>query len=78
MMAARKCREIVHPPSRRGIDPCEYVLIDALWASGCGKPRGGESADYQAGFALLFGCVALAIVASTFFHETCRNIAIED
>ncbi len=37
-----------------------------------------SSADYQAGFALLFGCVALAIVASTFFHETCRNIAIGD
>jgi MFS family permease len=35
------------------------------------------SADYQAGFFLMLGCVALAIVASTFFHETrCHNITL--
>lgn len=34
-------------------------------------------ADYQAGFFLMLGCVVVAIVASTFFHETrCRNIAL--
>lgn len=38
-----------------------------------------SAADYQTGFFLMLGCVALAIVASTFFHETrCRNIALGD
>ncbi len=37
------------------------------------------SADYHTGFFLMLGCVVLAIVASTFFHETrCRNIALGD
>jgi len=36
-------------------------------------------ADYRAGFFLTLGGVALAIVASTFLHETrCRNITLGD
>ncbi|HAS52430.1 MAG TPA: MFS transporter [Gammaproteobacteria bacterium] len=36
-----------------------------------------SAADYQAGFLLMLGCVALAIFASTFLHETrCRNITL--
>jgi len=38
-----------------------------------------SAADYHTGFFLMLGCVVLAIVASTFFHETrCRNIALGD
>jgi sugar phosphate permease len=38
-----------------------------------------SAANYQIGFFLMLGCVALAIAASTFFHETrCRNIALGD
>ena len=36
-----------------------------------------SAADYQSGFFLMLGCVALAIIASAFLHETrCRNITL--
>ena len=36
-------------------------------------------ADYQTGFQLMLGCVALAIATALFFHETrCRNITLTD
>jgi hypothetical protein len=53
-------------------------IMDLTWKGTLANGvRVYDSADYQTGFFLMLGCVALAIAASTFFHETrCHNITL--
>lgn len=60
------------------LQPLFGWIMDLTWdGSMANGVRLYGSADYQAGFFLMLGCVALSIVTSTFFHETrCRNITV--
>ncbi|MCB1920321.1 MAG: MFS transporter [Candidatus Competibacteraceae bacterium] len=62
------------------LQPLFGGVMDWRWAGALVHGvRVYSAADYHAGFFLMLGSVALAIVASTFFHETrCRNIAQGD
>jgi len=60
------------------LQPLFGWIMDLSWGGTLANGvRVYGSADYQAGFWLMLGCVVLAIAASTFFHETrCRNITL--
>ncbi len=60
------------------LQPLFGLIMDSSWRGELvNGVRVYSAADYQAGFLLMLGCVALAIVASTFLHETrCRNITL--
>jgi sugar phosphate permease len=60
------------------LQPLFGWIMDLTWSGAMANGvRVYGSADYQAGFWLMLGCVVLAIAASTFFHETrCRNITL--
>lgn len=62
------------------LQPLFGWIMDSSWSGTLANGvRVYGSADYQAGFFLMLGCAALAIVASTFLHETrCRNITLGD
>ncbi len=62
------------------LQPLFGWVMDLRWAGAMTNGvRVYSAADYHTGFLLMLGCVTLAIVASTFFHETrCRNIAQGD
>ncbi len=60
------------------IQPLFGWIMDLTWSGALANGvRVYGATDYRAGFFLMLGCVALAIGASTFFHETrCRNITL--
>lgn len=62
------------------VQPLFGWMMDLSWNGAMTNGvRVYSTADYHTGFFLILGCVVLAIVASTFFHETrCRNIALGD
>jgi len=62
------------------VQPLFGWIMDLSWNGAMTNGvRVYSTADYHTGFFLILGCVVLAIVASTFFHETrCRNIALGD
>ena len=62
------------------IQPLFGWIMDQRWDGALvNGVRVYTAADYRAGFWLILGCVALAIIASTFIHETrCHNITLED
>ncbi|MDS4029152.1 MAG: MFS transporter [Candidatus Contendobacter sp.] len=62
------------------IQPLFGWIMDLTWSGTLvNGVRVYGSADYRTGFFLMLGCVALAIGASLFFHETrCRNITLAD
>jgi MFS family permease len=62
------------------LQPLFGWVMDLRWSGAMANgARVYGAGDYQTGFFLMLGCVALAVVASTFFHETrCRNITLGD
>jgi sugar phosphate permease len=62
------------------LQPLFGWIMDLTWSGTLANGvRVYGFADYRTGFFLILGCVALAIGASTFFHETrCRNITLEE
>lgn len=62
------------------LQPLLGWVMDSTWSGAIANGvRVYGAAGYQAGFGLMLGGVALAIVASTFVHETrCRNLTLEE
>jgi sugar phosphate permease len=62
------------------LQPLFGWVMDASWSGAMANGvRVYGAADYRAGFILMLGGVALAVVASTFFHETHRrNLTLGD
>lgn len=62
------------------IQPLFGWIMDLSWqGTMVNGIRGYGLADYQAGFYLMLASVALAVIASVFFHEThCRNITVHE
>lgn len=62
------------------LQPLLGWVMDSTWSGTVANGvRVYSAADYRVGFGLMLSGAVLAILASTFFHETrCRNLAVED
>lgn len=62
------------------LQPLLGWVMDSTWSGAVANGvRVYSAADYRVGFGLMLGGAVLAILASTFFHETrCRNLAVGD
>jgi MFS family permease len=62
------------------LQPLLGWVLDSTWSGAIANGvREYGAADYRAGFGLMLGGVALAILASVFVHETrCRNLTLGD
>jgi len=62
------------------LQPLLGWVLDSTWSGAIANGvRVYGAADYRAGFGLMLGGVALAILASVFVHETrCRNLTLGD